>query len=82
VLGTLSVWNTASVAAPIARFRAGAAIHSAAWHPDGRKIAAGDVFGRVHLLGLSDRTAGGMCEYEGEQSVTDGFRASKSPRAK
>jgi WD40 repeat protein len=47
------VWDTVS-AALVAQFWAGAAVHSATWHPNGRIIAAGDVLGRVHILELHE----------------------------
>ena len=48
----VTVWDLAGPSA-IARFWAGAAIHSAAWHPKGRIIVAGDAAGHVHVLELN-----------------------------
>ena len=48
----VTVWELAGPSA-IARFWAGAAIHSAAWHPKGRIIVAGDAGGHVHVLELN-----------------------------
>jgi len=49
---SLRVWDSATLA-PLASFTADAALRALAVAPDGRRVAVGDVVGRVHLLQLS-----------------------------
>jgi WD40 repeat protein len=49
--GTLRPWDVAT-GSEIARWHADAPLRCCAFHPDGRRVIAGDIFGNLHWLRL------------------------------